>query len=132
MTWKLLGDTRPEVNMNASKSLHFQPGNTSTIDAITETCDDLQDHLTICHRGGMQLVYNMSSFKFIISVFMFYDFPFQVNMRGEQDEGFDIYNAAEELKEEKVLYLVKCRKNEFEKALTNVTNPVSLPSFCGL
>jgi len=50
MTWKLLGDTRPQVNMSASKSLHCQPGNDSIIDAFTETCDVLQDPLAICNR----------------------------------------------------------------------------------
>lgn len=65
----------------------------------------------------MQLVDNSFSFRFIISVFMFYDFPFEVNMeRGEHDEGFDIHDAVEEVKEEKVLYLVKCTN---EKTLTN-------------
>jgi hypothetical protein len=48
--WKLSGDARPEVNINASKSLHCQPGNTSIIDALTETSAVLQYPMAICHR----------------------------------------------------------------------------------
>jgi hypothetical protein len=68
--------------MSASKSLHCQPGNDSIIDTFTETCDVLQDHLAICNRWDTQLVDNISSFKVIISIFMFYDFSFDINMGG--------------------------------------------------
>lgn len=119
ITWKLSGDTKLEVNMNDLELLHYQPGNTSTIDALTETCDVLQDHLAICHRWDMQRVHNISSFKFNISIFMLYDFPFEVNIWGGGAQwGFwhTWYSWATE--EEKVLYLVQCRKDEFEKAVT--------------
>jgi len=76
----------------------------------------------------MQLVDNIPSFKFIISVIMSSDFPFEVNMGGEHDKGFDIHDAVEELKEE-VLYLVKCTNDESEKALTNAC-PLAEESQC--
>jgi hypothetical protein len=50
-------------------------------------------------------------------------------MGGGHYEGFDIHDAVEELKEEQILYLVKCRNVEFEKALTNA-HPLAEESQC--
>ena len=62
----------------------------------------------------MQLVDNISSSSLSFLSLCFMIFHLRLTW-----EGWGEHDAVEELKEEKVLYLVKCRNDESEKALTN-------------
>ncbi|XP_042212039.1 zinc finger MYM-type protein 1-like [Homarus americanus] len=120
MTVKPLSDTRWESHINALKSLRYQLGN--IVDALIEISDDISLTGSSGNSSRVEarsLANNISKFKFIVSLVVWYDILFEINITRKKLQGkdYDIHDAVEQLKETKK-YLVNCRNDEeFEKIL---------------
>ena len=122
LTVKPLSETRWESRIDALKPLRYQLGN--IYDALAEIADDT--NLTgasgnTSRTDARVIAKAISSFKFVVSLVVWYDVLFEINMTSKQLQAkeLDIHGAINHLDETKKFLVNRRNDTEFEKTLVD-------------
>ena len=120
LTVKPLSDTKWESRINALKPLRYQLGD--IYDALIEISDDTTLTRSSCNTSRVDAqAKGISSSKFMVSLVVWYDILFEINMTSKQLQAkeFDIHDTIKQVRETKKFH-VDCRSGEgFEKTLVD-------------
>ncbi|XP_065264296.1 zinc finger MYM-type protein 1-like [Emys orbicularis] len=122
LTVKPLSETRWESRIDALKPLRCQLGD--IYDALIEIYDDTTltgSSGTTSRVDAKDLAKPISSFKFLISLVVWYDILFEINMTSKQLQAkeFDISDAINQLGETKKFLIGRRSDADFEKTLVD-------------
>ncbi|XP_074926075.1 zinc finger MYM-type protein 1-like [Chelonoidis abingdonii] len=122
LTVKPLSETRWESQIDALKPLRYQLGN------IYDALIDIYEDTTLTGSSGntsrvdaKALTKAISSFKFLVSLVLWYDILFEINMTSKQFQAkeFNICDAINQLGETKTFLVGRRSDTAFEKTLAD-------------
>ena len=122
LTVKPISETRWESRIDAIKPLRYELG--KIYDALLEIADDTSltgSSGNTAHSDAKALANSISKFKFVVSMVLWYNILFEINITSKQlqSKDLDIHSAVQQLHHTKA-YLVDCRSDiGFERVLVD-------------
>ena len=122
LTVKPLSETRWESRIDAIKPLRYERG--KIYDALLEIADDTSltgSSGNTARSDAKALANSISKFKFVVSIVLWYNILFEINITSKQlqSKDLDIHSAVQQLHHTKA-YLVDCRSDiGFERVLVD-------------